>query len=445
VPRLGLWTATALVVGHTIAVGVFLTPAELIGALGSPALTLAVWLVCGALVLAGALAFGELASRYPAAGGSYVYLREAWGARVAFLYGWQCVLVMDPGVTAALAIGASEYIAAVWPGVAGGARLLAVALIWTLAVANMAGARASVRVLGLLTLVKVLALMFVVVAAFGAGAGSWAHFVPVAARRAGAPPLPEALALGLVGAFFSFGGFWEASRVAGEVRDPRRTLPWALALGVAAVTAIYLATTAAFLYLVPSEQARDAAAFTTRAGTAMLGAGGPRWLAAIVLLSIVASLAALLLMAPRLYVAMSRDGVLPHAFAPADARQDASRPATALLATLASLYTLAATFQQIVAFFFCTALGFVALATAGLFVLRRRAMPAGTAVFLCPGYPWVPASFVALLGVVILLAGVARPVQALAGAGIVLCGLPAYRWFAARGALGRRVPGGVQP
>src|SRR5215218_10317360 len=98
--RLGLSGATALVVGHTIAVGIFLTPAELIGSLASPALTIGLWLVCGALVLAGALTFGELASRFPMAGGPYVYLREGWGEQAAFLYGWQSLLVMDPGGTA---------------------------------------------------------------------------------------------------------------------------------------------------------------------------------------------------------------------------------------------------------------------------------------------------------------------------------------------------------
>ena len=99
---LGLWSATALVVGHTIAVGIFLTPAELIGSLASPALTIGLWVACGALVLTGAFTFGELAARYPLAGGPYIYLREGWGERVAFLYGWQSLLVMDPGITAAL-------------------------------------------------------------------------------------------------------------------------------------------------------------------------------------------------------------------------------------------------------------------------------------------------------------------------------------------------------
>ena len=113
--ELGLRSATALVVGHAIGVGIFLTPADLIGALASPILTLGLWVVGGAMVLAGALTFGELASRFPLAGGPYIYLREAWGERVAFLYGWQSLLVMDPGVTAALTTGASQYLVVLWP------------------------------------------------------------------------------------------------------------------------------------------------------------------------------------------------------------------------------------------------------------------------------------------------------------------------------------------
>ena len=106
-PTIGLWPATSFVVGHTVAVGIFLTPAETIGSLASPALTIAIWTLCGALALAGALTFGELAARYPTAGGPYIYLREGWGERVAFLYGWQSALILDPGITAALAAGLS--------------------------------------------------------------------------------------------------------------------------------------------------------------------------------------------------------------------------------------------------------------------------------------------------------------------------------------------------
>jgi basic amino acid/polyamine antiporter, APA family len=429
-PELGLWSATALVVGHTIGVGIFLTPAELIGALGSPALTFGLWLACGALVLAGAFTFGELARRFPQAGGPYVYLRQAWGERIAFLYGWQSLLIMDPGVTAALALGLAQYLVVLRPEAAGSERWLALGTVWALALVNMAGLRVSARLLNLLTGIKVLALATIAVAALTIGAGSWSHFLPLAARRAGTPPIGDALALGLVAVFYSFGGFWEASRIAGEMRDPRRQLPRALALGVTAVTAAYMVTTAAFLYLVPAEEATSAAAFARRAGEALLGPRGPAVFASVVILSVAASAMALLLMAPRLYLAMSRDGVFPAALAAAHPVTRAPARATALLASIASVFVLSGTFPQIVAFFLCTTLGFIALAAAGLFVIRRREPGAGG--FRTPGYPATPALFVLFLLAVILLVAVARPLPALAGLALVLLGLPAYAVLTAR-------------
>jgi APA family basic amino acid/polyamine antiporter len=434
--ELGLWSATALVVGHTIGVGIFLTPAELIGALGSPALTFGLWLACGALVLAGAFTFGELAGRYPQAGGPYVYLRQAWGERVAFLYGWQSILIMDPGVTAALALGLSQYLVVLWPAAAGSERWLALGAVWALALVNMAGLRVSAGVLNLLTAIKVFALAAVVVAALTIGAGSWSHFTPFVVRRPGAPALGDALGLGLVAVFYSFGGFWEASRVSGEMRDPRRQLPRALALGVTAVMAAYLVTTLAFLYLVPGQLATSASAFGRLAGEAMLGPAGPAAFASVVVLSVAASAMALLLMAPRLYLAMSLDGVFPSALAAPHPVTKAPARATALLAAIASVFALTGTFPQIVAFFMCTTLGFIALAAAGLFVFRRR--EPDTAGFQSPGYPATPALFVLFLFAVILLIAVARPLQALAGFALVLLGFPAYHVLAARKVIGAR-------
>lgn len=422
---LGLWSTTSLVVGHTLAVGIFLTPAEMVGALASPALTLGLWLACGAIVLAGALTFGELAARYPQAGGPYVYLREGWGERIAFLYGWQSLLVMDPGLTAALATGLSQYLVVLWPIAAGSEELLAVVAVWTLTLLNMSGLTFSARVLGLLTVLKLLALAAIVLTAFVFGDGNWSHFVPFAARRPGAPSLDEALALGLVGTFFSFGGFWEASRVAGEVREPGRNLPLALALGVGCVTLAYVVTTVAFMYLVPPEQATSAVEFARRAGEAMLGDTGPPMLAAVVVVSVAASVMALLIMAPRLYVAMSRDGLFPPALAAVRPGTQTPAGAMVLLACLASVYVLAGTFEQIVAFFLCTTLGFIALAAAALFVVRQR--EPGVMAFRSPGYPGGPALFVLLIVAVVGLVAVARPVQALAGFALVLLGLPAYR------------------
>ena len=280
--RIGLWSAIGLVISHTVAVGIFLTPAELIGALASPVLTFGLWTTCGVIVLAGAFTFGELASRYPQAGGLYVYLREAYGPRIAFLYGWQSLLVMDPGVTAALAVGASQYVVLLWPAARGAEQWVAVVAIWTLALLSMAGLTFGSRVFGMLTIVKLCTLAGIVVIAFATGAGNWSHFVPFSGTRVGAPPLGEAMALGLISVFFSFGGFWETSRIAGEVRNPRRTLPLALVIGVLSVTAIYLMTTLAFIYLVPPAAATGASEFARLAGEALFGPSGPVVFAAIV-------------------------------------------------------------------------------------------------------------------------------------------------------------------
>ena len=406
--------------------------------MASPGLTIGVWVVCGGLVLAGAFTFGELASRYPHAGGVYVYLREGWGERIAFLYGWQSLLIMDPGVAAALASGMSEYAIVLWPPANVAGRLLPIVIIWVLALLSIAGLTLSTRVLAVMTVVKCLAFAGVVAAAFAAAQGSWSHFDPFFARQSETVPLAEAMALALVSVFFSFGGFWEASRIANEVRDARRIMPVALVGGVACVTAVYVATTIGFVYAVPVQQVTSASAFARLAGEAMLGPAGPAILAGIVVLSVLTSLLALMIMAPRLYVAMGRDGLFPTALASVSRGTRSPVRATLLLATLASVFAFVATFQQILAFFMCTTLTFVALAAGSVLVVRRRG--AGEAPFQSPGYPLTPVLFIVLVVVVVLLVAVNRPVQALAGFGLVLLGLPAYGLF---GRALRRDTGGL--
>ena len=422
---LGLWSATALVVGHTIGVGIFLTPAELIGTVALPAITFGLWLGCGILSLAGALTFGELASRYPQAGGPYIYLREGWGRRTAFLYGWQSLLITDPGVTAALATGASPYLVVLWPSWAGAEKWLAVGLIWALTLLTIVGLRLSARVMTVLTVGKVLALIAVFAVAFTRSDGSWSHFAGGSATSAGAVPALPALAAGLVSVFFSFGGFWEASRIADEVRRPRRTVPLALGLGVACVTLTYVLTTMAFIYLVPPREISGTTAFARLAGTALFGAAGPTIFALVVVVSVVTSAMALLIMAPRLYVAMSADGLFPAALAAISPRTAMPIRATLLLASLASLFAVAGTFQQIVTFFMCSMMAFVGLSAAALIPLRRRS--ADAAAFSVPGHPLTTVLFAGSLAAVIVLIAVSRPFQALAGFALVLAGVPAYR------------------
>ncbi|MGA9565629.1 MAG: amino acid permease, partial [Candidatus Korobacteraceae bacterium] len=307
--ELGLGSAAAAVAGEAIAVGIFLTPAGMAKSLGSPFWLLMVWLVMGGITISGALCFGELAGRYPQAGGLYVYLREAFGERVAFLYGWMSLLVMDPGVTAALAVGGAGYGAYIFGWSPLVTKLMAVATVAALCAINMVNTRAGAGFLRYVTWLKLGVLALIVVWALVFRLGSWSHFVPFVAQRPGSAPLLPAIAGALVAAFYSYGGWWDVSKIAGEVKDPARTLPRALVLGVLAVVAAYVLVSAVFVYLIPPESVTSDHTFVAQAGAILFGRSGANLLAGAVVLCIVGGMAAMIMLCPRVYYAMARDGV----------------------------------------------------------------------------------------------------------------------------------------
>ncbi len=181
--RLGLATATAMVVGEVIGVGIFLTPAEMARSLGSPAWLIGVWLVMGISALGGALTFGGLAARYPEAGGIYVYLRETYGPRVGFLYGWLSMLVTDPGLTAYLGVGLATYAAYLVPLSGWGVKAVAVGAIALLAGVNMLGASIGSGVLRTLAGLKIGLLVFLACWGFASGKGDWSNLEPFWSQR----------------------------------------------------------------------------------------------------------------------------------------------------------------------------------------------------------------------------------------------------------------------
>jgi APA family basic amino acid/polyamine antiporter len=436
--QLGLASVTALVIGEVIGIGIFLTPASMARSLGSPFWLLVVWLIMGVMALCGALCYGELAARFPEAGGGYVYLRQAYGPAVAFLYGWKCLLVMDPGITAAVAVGLASYVGYV-VGLSGAAlKVVAIAAIFGLAGVNIAGLRLGAGLMRWLTVFKLGALGLIAVLALALGLGDWANFAPFVAQHPGSDPLPGALAPALVAAFFAFGGWWEIGKLAGEATDPGRTVPRALAIGVATVTAVYILTSAVFLYLVPLERVTSGETFAAQAGEALFGRAGGRVFAGIVIVAVLGSLMALLMALPRLYYAMARDGVFFRAVATVHPRFGTPARAIALQATLASLLVALGTFQQIVSYFIFITVLFLALTVAALFKLRRQ--DGAEAVYRTPGYPVTPVVFLGLVAVLLILLAGHNPLQAALGAGIVGLGAPVY-FFAVRRRLTSAVDG----
>ena len=424
--QIGLRTAAALVVGEVIAVGIFLTPAGMAKQLGSPMWLLLVWLLMGAMALCGALCYGELAARYPEAGGGYVYLREAYGPGVAFMYGWMAFLVMDPGLTAALAVGLATYAGYMVDIGPLGTKLLAIATIVVVALINIRGVRFGALFIRALMFLKLGLLAFVILWALLFQLGDWSNFTPFVARHPDSPAFIGALAGGLIGAFFSFAGWWDLSKLAGEVKDPARSLPKALTIGVVVVTFVYIVTSLVFVYLVPLEQVTNSETFAAQAGEILFGRAGGLVFSAIVIVAVLGSLAAVVMSAPRVYFAMARDGLFIPAVAAIHPRFETPALATALQAALASILVAVGTFNDIISYFVFVVIVFVALTVLALFKFRRRSEDVG---YLTPGYPVTPLIFLVLIVVLLVLMGSGKPKQAALGVAVVSLGWPVYRFL----------------
>ncbi len=426
--QLGLTAAIALVISGVIGLGIFVYPAGMAKSLGSPLWLLIVWLVMGLAALCGALCYGELATRFPEAGGGYVYLREAYGPRIAFLYGWMLLLVLDPGLTATLAVGLASYSSYIVPLSPLAMKLLGIGTILVLAGVNILGLRLGARIMLLLTLLKVGLLLFIVFWGFGSGLGDWSNFTPFVAQRPGSAPLFAALAGASVAGFFSFAGWWDLTKLAGEVRAPARNLPRALILGILIITVVYILTSAAFLYLVPLESVpadeKSAQTFAAQVGLALFGRTGGQIFSSIVVISALGSLAAYIMAAPRVYYAMARDRLFIKQVAAIHPRFGTPARAIALQATLASVLVAVGTFDAIIAYFFFVTVVFIALTVAAIFVLRRQS--GDTTTYRTPGYPVTPLFFLLIIGALLFLLASNNPLQAFLGVGVVALGVPVY-------------------
>jgi len=426
--QLGLASATAAVAGESIAVGIFLTPAGMAKSLGSPLWMLLVWVAVGALTLSGALCYGELAARFPRDGGIYVYLLETCGRRIAFLYGWMCLLVLDPGLTAALAVGLASYAAYILPSSAIVVKLVAISVIWALCLLNVMSIRISAGFLRWTTWLKLGLLGVLVVWALAFRLGAWSNFSPFIAQRPGSLPLGPALGAAMVGAFFSFGGWWDVSKIAGEVRDPGRTLPRAMILGVLIVTTTYIVVSATFLYLLPLAKVTSNETFVAQAGAVLFGPAGGIVFAAIVMICVLSSLAALIMSAPRVYYAMAQDGLFLNSVACIHPRFGTPAKAILIQGLVASVLVFIGSFEKIIAYFIFVAVVFLVLTGAGLFIERSR-HPDAQPVFSTPWFPLPLAVFIVLMSLLLALIALGSPREALLGTAVVLAGLPVHYIF----------------
>lgn len=414
--RVGAWAATALVVSTMIGTGVFTTTGLLLRDLGSPGAVLLAWLAGGALALCGALSFAELAAALPRNGGEYQLLSRIYHPAVGFAAGVVSLVVGFSAPLAAAALAFGRYLSAVVPGIPPTAA--AVALVVAAAAPHAAHARLGARVQ-----VAAAALELALVAALvtaGLARGDPARLAAGGLEPLGAMATP-AFAVALVYVSFAYSGWNAAVYLAGETRDPARTVPRALLAGTAAVTVLYLALNAAFLAAAPADDLAGVVEVGHVAAARLLGARAGTALSAVVALVLAAFASAMLMAGPRVYEQMGRDHPRLSALA-RRTRSGGPVVAVTLQAAAALAMILTSTFAGLLLYVGFTLSLVAGLAVLGVVVLRRREpdLPRPVRAW---GYPATPLLFVGLSAWMIVHALVETPAAAWAGVATAACGL----------------------
>jgi len=427
---LGLFSATMMVIGGIIGSGIFLNPSVVAARMGSREGTLLVWLLGAVIALLGAFVFAELGRRRPLAGGGYAYLREAFGPLAGFLYGWALLLIMATGAIAAVAMTFAGYATDLFGWPAARQPWLAAGAIVFLTGLNVVGVKPAAWTQNLFTVLKLLAIAVLVVAALAAPAN------PVQADAVVADPGPMLLAVGaaLVPVLFAFGGWQQTNFIAEELRDPERDLPRALVLGVLGVVVAYLLVNVAYLRVLgPAGLAASSApAAETMAGIA--GDGGRRLIAAGIVASTFGFLNLVILVSPRVYQAMARDGLFFASFATLHPTWRTPVAAIMVQGAWAIMLLFSGTYGALLDYVVFADWIFFGLTAATLFVLRRRD---GDRVVssLVPLHPWTTLAFVAAAAYVVLGSLMSNPGNALRGGGLLLLGIPVFLYWRRRAAL----------
>lgn len=439
---LSLFDATLLVTGTIIGSGIFLVPADIARQVGSPGWLLMTWVIGGVMTLMAAVTYGELAAMMPHAGGQYVYLREAHGPLIGFLYGWTLFLVIQTGSIAAVAVAFARYAGQLAPAISGWwQRLLAVGVILLLTAFNVRGVRTGKTVQNVFTVAKLAALAALIVPALlrtQAGSAIHADHFWTPARNGeilSVSAFLPFLAMAMVGVFFSYDAWNNVTFAAGEVKNPRRNLPLCVPLGVALVMAVYVLTNLAYLCSLPLQGIQFAP--EDRVGTAaaqtMLGSSAGMFVAVGVLISTFGSNNGMILAGARVYYAMACDGLF---FRGAEKLNEQRVPSVSLImqAAWASLLTVSGTYSELVDYVVFAVLLFYVLTIAAVFRLRVR-RPDLERPYKALGYPWVPALYIVLTTSLMIALLVYKPAYTWPGLLIVLAGVPVYYLWRRRSVL----------
>jgi basic amino acid/polyamine antiporter, APA family len=415
-----------LTLGSVIGSGIFIVPATVLTLTGGNlGLALLVWAIGGVLSLLGALTYAELAAMKPESGGLYVFMRDAFGSAVAFLYGWALFLVIASATVATLAVAFSSYLRELLPLSSGTMKAVAVVMIVAIAVVNVLGTRRSANLQNWTTGIKVTAIL--VMSAFLLSRGNGLSDTTAALPDTGTSAL-TAIGAAMLGVLWAYEGWHYITYSAGEVVDPQKNFARGIIIGTAMLIGIYLLANVAYVAALGVQRSATSERIAAEAVAQILGPGAGKLIALAILISMFSAANAVVLTASRVYFAMAQDGLFFARLGSIHPRW--KTPAFAVVASCAwaAILALSGTFEQLLAYVVFTGWAFYALGAAAIFYYRRSA-PDAPRPFRVPGYPWTPLVFICVAAAIVLNTLFVHPGQAAVGIGLILLGAPVYSFW----------------
>jgi basic amino acid/polyamine antiporter, APA family len=446
--RLGLFSASTVVIGSVIGSGIFLTPQRIAAAVDIPGVMIGVWVLTGLLTLAGALTNAEIASEIAEPGGQYVFFRVLNGDLVAFLYGWCTFIVYQTGSIAAIAVAFARYssyfiplphlspaleawrlplLGNITPLADIGVKLVAIGAIVTVAAVNYAGIQFGGLIQNVFTTMKVGAIGAVIVLGFSYGRGSTDHFFPLWGNPASGDLL-GAVGIAMVATLWSYDGWNSLTYLAGEVKDPRKNIPRALIGGTIVVIGIYVLANLAYLYVLPIGEIAHSKLVAADLMERVVPGYGGAFIAAAVMISTFGGVNATSMTTARVYFAMARDRLFFRSMGQVHPVYRTPTRSLVVQGAWASLLTLTGTYDQIFTYVIFAAWIFYALGAAGIFFLRKK-RPEARSNYRVPGYPLVPLLFVAVATWFVINTLIRQSADSFVGLFLLAAGLPFYLYW----------------
>ena len=432
--RLGLFSGTMAVVGGIIGSGIFLNPAIVAQRVGTERLTLLAWILGGGVAVLGGLIYGELGQRLPRAGGSYVYLKAGLNPFAGFLFAWATLLIINTGSTAAVGYTFATYAVDLFGMDPKATIWIAGVVIGLFALINLFGVHFGAWTQNVFVVLKLVALALLI----GAGLAlpvpdAPCPDCPALLAPVGLAATTAVMATAFAPVLFAYGGWQQTNYIAEEIIEPERNLPRALLIGVAVVVLIYLLANAAYLRTLGARGLAGSHAPAADSLALVLGPIGRRLISIGVMISTAGFLNTSILVTPRVYQAMARDGLFFDAFAQLHARWRTPVTAIVVHATWSILLLFTGTYGQLLDYVVFADWIFFGLTAMALLVIRRRDPPA-KGRFRVPGYPWTVLVFIAAAVYVVIGSVASNPGNALKGTGLLALGIPLYLYRRRRGA-----------